>query len=549
MPYNGFGVFQRLFNWVADRDAGIKISAERFDQELDGIAAALSNAITKDGQTTPVANIPLGGKKLTNLGAPTNASDAATKDYVDSVATGTGTRVTVRVATTANVNLSNELENGDTLDGVTLATGDLILVKDQSAQSQNGIYVVPASGAASRHSDFDTFDEHAGSIVAVSAGTTNANTLWICMVNAGGTLGTTAITYSNSTPTVNFPITIEQGGHGQASKQAGFDALSPVTTRGDIIVRGASNNVRLALGAAGTVLGSDGTDALWRTLSAALDAALGSTQGNILYRGASAWAVLAPGTAGHILTTGGAGANPSWAVTSGAKQNYQTFTSSGTWTKPSGFSADALVVIECWGGGGGGSGGGVGGGGGGGGYNYRFLRLGNLGSTESVTVGGGGAAGGTTGSAGGTTSFGSHVSAYGGGGGSTTGTAGGGGGGGGQTSAGTSGNGANGGGGGGPIGGGEGTSGVSGGGGGGSTANNGGNGFYGGGGGGRASGGNGGISVWGGGGGGGSTSGTGGASTYAGAGGDTGVAGTAPAGGGGRNAAGARGECRVWVVG
>jgi hypothetical protein len=53
------------------------------------------------------------------------------------------------------------------------------------------------------------------------------------------------------------------------------------------------------------------------TLSAAIDAAIGSTQGDILYRGASAWSVLAPGTNGYVLTSGGAAANPSWAPSSG----------------------------------------------------------------------------------------------------------------------------------------------------------------------------------------------------------------------------------------
>jgi hypothetical protein len=53
----------------------------------------------------------------------------------------------VRCASTANVTLASGVENGDTLDGITLATGDRILLKDQSTGSQNGIYTVNASGA------------------------------------------------------------------------------------------------------------------------------------------------------------------------------------------------------------------------------------------------------------------------------------------------------------------------------------------------------------------------------------------------------------------
>lgn len=109
------------------------------------------------------------------------------------------------------------------------------------------------------------------------------------------------------------------------------------------------------------------------------------------------------------------------AATAGAKgANVQTFTSSGTWTKPSGYNANSRVLIQCWGGGGGGysSGTPVGTGGGGGGYNERWVTLSTLGSTVTVTVGAGGAAG-SPGSAGGTTSFGTTVYAYGGGAGST----------------------------------------------------------------------------------------------------------------------------------
>ena len=67
------------------------------------------------------------------------ATDVATKSYVDDLVAGLKTRIIVRAATTANVNLSNALENGDTLDGVTLATGNKVLVKNQSDATENGI--------------------------------------------------------------------------------------------------------------------------------------------------------------------------------------------------------------------------------------------------------------------------------------------------------------------------------------------------------------------------------------------------------------------------
>lgn len=105
------------------------------------------------------------------------------------------TRPPVRVATTANVSLSTGLENGDSIDGVTLATGDRVLVKNQSSAAENGIYVVSSSGTASRATDADTWDELVGYYVVVLEGTINANSVWACTINTGGTLESTSVTW------------------------------------------------------------------------------------------------------------------------------------------------------------------------------------------------------------------------------------------------------------------------------------------------------------------------------------------------------------------
>lgn len=144
---------------------------------------------------------------------------------------------------------------------------------------------------------------------------------------------------------------------------------------------------------------------------------------------------VAPGTTGNVLTSDGT----TWTSSTPTASviNVQTFTSSGTWTKPA-YSASSRVLIEAWGAGGSGAKGSPAGGAGGGGYNYRWLTLSQMGATETITIGAGGAVKTTNGNgnAGGNTTVGSLVSAYGGGGGgfgtgSTTG-----GGGGGQLSAG-----------------------------------------------------------------------------------------------------------------
>lgn len=75
MPYNGSGVFVRLYSWVNDAAANIKIRADRMDNEMNGMATGLSTCITKDGQTTITANLPMAGFRHTGTGAGTSRTD------------------------------------------------------------------------------------------------------------------------------------------------------------------------------------------------------------------------------------------------------------------------------------------------------------------------------------------------------------------------------------------------------------------------------------------------------------------------------------------
>ena len=142
------------------------------------------------------ANLDAGSNKITNLGTPTNSTDAATKAYVDAVSEGLHVHAAARVYSSANIDLSTALEAGDTLDGITLVAGDRVLVNGQSTQSQNGIYVVQASGAAVRAADFDTAAEiSSGDFIFVSAGTSYGNTGWV-QTNSPATIGTDAISFT-----------------------------------------------------------------------------------------------------------------------------------------------------------------------------------------------------------------------------------------------------------------------------------------------------------------------------------------------------------------
>ena len=155
-----------------------------------GLATSGATASLSD-LSAPTADYGFGGFKLTNLADPVNAQDAATKNYVDSTAQGLDVKQSVRAATTANITLSG----AQTIDGVSIVAGDRVLVKNQSTQSQNGIYVA-ATGGWARSSDMDVWSEFVSAFTFVEEGSTQADTGWVCTVNAGGTLGTTNVTWA-----------------------------------------------------------------------------------------------------------------------------------------------------------------------------------------------------------------------------------------------------------------------------------------------------------------------------------------------------------------
>jgi hypothetical protein len=158
-----------------------------------------ANFIKKDGSVAFTGDQSFGGQKATNVGTPSSGTDAANKSYVDTAIGNLNSlfdsKGSVRAATTANGTLATAFENGDVIDGVTLATGDRILLKNQTAPAENGIYVVAASGAPTRATDMDAWAEIPGAFVVVEEGSANADTVWLCSSNAGGTLNTTAITW------------------------------------------------------------------------------------------------------------------------------------------------------------------------------------------------------------------------------------------------------------------------------------------------------------------------------------------------------------------
>jgi len=153
-----------------------------------------------DEMAAPTSAVSFNSQRVTSVATPTSDSDAATKSYVDSTKEGLTVKEPVRVATTAAITISTDLQNGDTIDGVTLATGDRVLVKDQSTASENGIYDVVASGAGTRSSDFNaSADSVPGSFCWINEGTTNGDVQFVLTTNGPITLGTTSLTWTKFT--------------------------------------------------------------------------------------------------------------------------------------------------------------------------------------------------------------------------------------------------------------------------------------------------------------------------------------------------------------
>ena len=138
--------------------------------------------------------IDANNSRISNITDPTQAQDAATKAYVDAVKQSLDIKDSVRVATTANITIASDLNVGDTIDGITLADGDRVLVKDQSTASENGIYVAGSSPVRSADANASA-EVTSGMFVFVEEGTANADNGFVLTTDGTITLDTTNLTF------------------------------------------------------------------------------------------------------------------------------------------------------------------------------------------------------------------------------------------------------------------------------------------------------------------------------------------------------------------
>ena len=266
-----------------------------------------NSGLTNSSLTIGTTNIALGGTSLTLGGLtsvtvtqdPISGLQLATKQYVDAVAQGLNVKPAVLLATTANITLSGE----QSIDGFTTSSSR-VLVKNQSTQANNGIYVSNAS-TWTRAVDAATWAQLISAFVFVEQGTTQADTGWVCTVDPGGTLGVTAVTWT------------------QFSGAGTYTAGTGLTLTGSVF--SLTNPVSIALG------GTNSTAT--------------PTAGGVGYGTGTAHAYSAVGTSGQALISAGAAA-PAFGVLALGTANTNV---SGTLTATNGGTGVATLTGLAYG--------------------------------------------------------------------------------------------------------------------------------------------------------------------------------------------------------
>jgi hypothetical protein len=187
----------------------------------------------------PTSTYSFGAQLVQSSATPAGNNDLTNKLYVDnSIAAanlGQDAKESVRLASTANQALSGGTAF-PTIDGVQVAAGNRVLLKSQTASAENGIYVVGGTGAAwtfTRATDFDAWSDVPGATIAVEEGSTLADSIWLSIANSGGTLGTTAISFTRIDAGAGGGFTIAGAGLTSSGSTIDVVAGTGISVAGD----------------------------------------------------------------------------------------------------------------------------------------------------------------------------------------------------------------------------------------------------------------------------------------------------------------------------
>lgn len=181
------GQGQQFYASVNPSQSGLNITSSTINSTTIGATTPSTGVFTNIATTTGTITT-----------APSGATDIVNYLALQAYAVGISWKAPVTAATTANITLSGP----QTIDGTAVVAGNTVLVKNQTTTYQNGIYQVNA-GAWTYATGCTTWEQYVSALVFVEFGTTQIGTAWYCTAQPGGTLGVTAMTWSNfSTSTV-----------------------------------------------------------------------------------------------------------------------------------------------------------------------------------------------------------------------------------------------------------------------------------------------------------------------------------------------------------
>lgn len=202
-----------------------------------------------------LTGIDVNSQRIQAVASPSSATDAVNKSYVDNKVDGLSYKEEVRAATTAGGTLATDFDDSSVIDGVTLATGDRILIKNQSTASENGIYVVAASGAPSRATDANSTADLNNATAYVTEGTSNGGKEYT-QTTANPTVDSSNLVWAQKTTGTTY-----SAGSGLSESPANtFNVDTGTASATGLEI--SSDTVRIAAAAAGNGLTGGGGSAL-----------------------------------------------------------------------------------------------------------------------------------------------------------------------------------------------------------------------------------------------------------------------------------------------